>query len=231
MKKFFCLLAAFCVLSSAYAITDEILINENSIQAKINNVGSKILNSNKLDKRVVFVYDKEGKSNILGSTKTLTKRQVIIFGEKYKNIETDDELAAYISREIAPALRSYDGLGSGWLSSIKIKAAPKKYELVFDKLAVDYMVNAGYNPLGLITFINKTCPQARQDKISTTNLTSKRLAHIYHRIYTQYPSYLVNNTYINNEYYQNFLLTSLDNRKIVEEKAKNPKTSKKLKYE
>lgn len=231
MKKFFCLLLVLCFINSAYALTDVVLNEDNQIQSKINKIGTEILNSNKLDKRVIFVYDKEGKKSILGNTKTLTKRQVVVFGEDYKNIESNDELAAYISREIAPALRSYDGLGSGLLSSIKIKAAPKKYELVFDKLAVDYMVKAGYNPLGLITFINKTCPQARQDKISTTNLTSKRLAHIYHRIYTQYPSFLVNNTYINNSYYQNFLLTSLDNRKKVEEKAKNPKETKRLRYE
>lgn len=231
MKKFYCLLLLLCFVNSAEALTDVDLNENNQIQSRINKVGTEILNSNKLDKRVVFVYDKDCKKSLLGSSKTLTKRQVVVFGEDYLNIESNDELAAYISREIAPALRSYDGLGAGWLSSLKIKVAPKKYELVFDKLAVDYMVNAGYNPLGLITYLNKACPQARQDKISITNLTSKRLAHIYHRIYTQYPSFLVNNTYINNPYYQNFLLTSLDNRKVVEEKAKNPKETKKLKYE
>ena len=93
------------------------------------------------------------------------------------------------------------------------------------------MVKAGYNPLGLITYINKTCPQARQDKISGSNLTSRRLAYIYEKIYTQYPNFLVNNAYINNEYYQNFLLTSLENRKKVAEKSRNPLTTKGLKYE
>ena len=207
------------------------MIEQNSIQKRINNVGTKILNSNKLEKRVTFVYDENGKKSLLKEDKAITKRQVVVFGEAYKNIETDDELAAYIAREIPAAIRSYKGLGDGWLSSIKMKAAPKKYELVFDKLAVDYMVKACYNPLGLITFINKTCPQARQDKLSGSNLTSKRLAYIYERIYTQYPTYLVKNTYINNEYYQNFLLTSQENRKKVAEKAKSPMTTKDLKYE
>lgn len=231
MRKIFCLLIAGLICSNVFAQCDSILIEENNIQSKINKIGTEILNANKLDKRVIFVYDKNGKKNILGNTKTLTKRQVIIFGNDYKNLETDDEIAAYIAREISPALRSYQGLGAGWLSSIKLKAAPKKYELVFDKLAVDYMVNANYNPLGLITYINKTCPQARQDKLSTKNLTSKRLAYIYERIYTQYPYYLINNSYLKNEYYQNFLLTSLENRKKTEEKAKNPKETKGLKYE
>ena len=106
----------------------------------------------------------------------------MVYENAYKYVSNDDELAGYLSREIAAAVRSYDGIGDGWLSSLKIKAAPKKYELVFDKMAVDYMVKAGYNPIGLITYINKTCPQTRQDKISNKNLTSKRLAYIYERI-------------------------------------------------
>lgn len=231
MKKLIFIVLTFFFSTSVFAIDNTQLIEENSIQTRINNIGTKILNSNKFEKRVIFVYDENGKKTLLKADKTLTKRQVSVYGNAYKNIETDDELAAYIAREIPLALRSYDGLGNGLLSSLKIKAAPKKYELVFDKLAVDYMVKAGYNPLGLITYINKSCPQARQDTISGNNLTSKRLAYIYEKIYTQYPSFLVNNSYLENEYYQNFLLTSLENRKKVAEKAKNPKTAKGIKYE
>ena len=209
----------------------ETLVEQNEIQSRINRIGTNILNSNKLDKRVIFVEGKEEKLGILKGNKTLTKRQVIVYSEIYKQIETDDELAGFIAREIPLAIRSYDGLGNGWLSSIKIKAAPKKYELAFDKLAVDYMVKAGYNPLGLIVLINKTCPQARQDKFSSKNLTSKRLAYIYERIYSQYPYFLVNNTYLKNPYYQNFLLTSTENREIAKKKVDNPIENRKLKYE
>ena len=215
----------------ANAVDDAQLIKENSIQTRINTVGTNILNSNKLEDRVTFVYDAEGKKSLLKLDKALTKRQVVVFGEYYKNIETDDELAAYIAREIPMAIRSYKGLGKGWLSSVKIKAAPKKYELFFDKLAVDYMVKAGYNPLGLITYINKTYPQVTQDRFSSTNLTSKRLAIVYEKIYTQYPEFLVNNVYLKNKYYQNFLLTSQENRKKVVEKANSPMTTKGIKYE
>ena len=231
MKKILSILILSLLFLPAFALDEEILVKENNIQSRINKIGVKILNSNQLEKRVNFVYDENGKKNLLKEDKAITKRQVVVFGEAYKNIETDDELAAYIAREIPAAIRSYEGLGDGWISSLKMKAAPKKYELVFDKLAVDYMVKAGYNPLGLITFIQKTCPQARQDKISGSNLTSKRLAYIYEKIYSQYPSFLVNNTYLNNEYYQNFLLTSIENRKKAAQKAKNPLTTRELKYE
>lgn len=230
MKKILLSLLMLSFSMAVYAIGDEQLATENKIQARINNVGTQILNSNQFEQRVIFAYDAEGKKSLLKADKSITKRQVVVFGDAYKNIESDDELAGYIAREIPAAIRSYKG-GKGLLSSIQLKAAPKKYELVFDKLAVDYMVKAGYNPLGLITYIHKTSPQARQDKFSNKNLTSKRLATIYEKIYVQYPSFLVDNTYLKNEYYQNFLLTSIENRKKVAEKAKSPLTTKGLKYE
>ena len=83
------------------------------------------------------------------------------------------------------------------------------------------MVNAGYNPIGLITYINKAFPQKRFDRFSSTNLTSKRLAIIYEYIYTKYPYYLANNKYLETDSYQNFLLNSTNNRKLLEEKIKN----------
>ena len=230
MKKFLILVCSILFATTVFASQDAKLIEENQIQTRINNVGAKILNANKFEKRVTFVYDEEGKKSLVKADKTITKRQVIVFGDTYKNISSDDELAAYIAREIPAAIRSYKG-GTGLLSSVQLKAAPKKYELVFDKLAVDYMVKAGYNPLGLITYINKTSPQVRQDRFSNKNLTSKRLAYIYEKIYSQYPNFLINNEYIDNEYYQNFLLTSLENRKKVKQKVDNPKMNKGLKYE
>ena len=49
-------------------------------------------------------------------------------------------------------------------------------------------------------------------------------------IYTKYPYYLANNTYINNEFYQRFLLTSQNNRRLLQEKIKN-NSKENLKYE
>ena len=230
MKKFLLIILSAFLTSSAFALDETELAEENSIYTRINNIGVKILNANEIDKRIIFTYNKNSKLEVLKNTKSLTKRQVVLYGDSYKFIETDDELAAYIAREIPVALRSYDGIASGWLSSVKIKAAPKKYELVFDKFAVNYMVKAGYNPLGLITFINKSCPQKRQDTFSGNNLTSKRLARIYEYIYINHPSFLAKNTYIENEHYQNFLLTSQENRKLLQEKIEKQEWKKDVEY-
>ena len=227
MKKF--LICLFLLTSVCFA-SEKNLLTEQSIQNKIDFVGVKILNSNKIDKRIVFVYNTDEKKSLLKLDKTITKRQVVLYDGYYKFIDDDNELAAYLAREICIASKTYNGIANGWLRSIQIKSAPKKYEIVADKTAVDLMVKAGYNPIALITFINKTFPQGRQDLVSTHNLTSKRLANIYEYIYTKYPYFLENNEYLNNEHYQNFLLTSIYNRKLFEDKIKNGSNGK-IKYE
>lgn len=218
LKKIILIFCLFFMPCVSFAQNSQ-LIEENSIQTRINECAYGILNSNKINKRIIFTYNSEEKKKALKADSKLTKREVIIYKDAYKSLETPDELAAYLSREISYALRSFDGMARGFLRSLQVSAAPKKYEIASDKRAVDYMVNSGYNPLGLIVHLQKTVPQKRYDMISTHNLTSKRLAIIYEYIYTKYPYYLKYNEYFENPYYQNFLLTSFLNRKLLEEKV------------
>ena len=233
MKKLFILLFILIftpIICDAEQLTDLNLEEINNIQTRIDSVGTNILNNNKISRRIVFTYDKRTKKKKLTTDKALTMRQVIIYDGLYNSVQTDDELAALISREISTVLKSYDGVWGGTIDSLQVALSSKKFETAADKRAVDFMVNAGYNPLALIVFINKTCPQKRFDKFSRHNLTSKRLARIYEYITFKYPQFLENNEYINNKYYQNFLLTSIANRKKLEEKIKY-KSYEEIKYE
>jgi len=231
MKKIIITVMLMLISSvSVLAITDDEIIQDQSIQARVNRVGTQILNANKIQGRIIFVYDKTAKESLIKMDKTVSKREIIMYQEYYRQISDENELAAYLAREISNASRTYDGIGNGWLTAVQIKAAPKKFETVADKRAVDFMVKAGYNPVALITFINKAFPQHYQDFISNKNLTSKRLALIYEYIYTKYPYYLANNEYLENPHYQNFLLNSTYNRKLLETKVKNG-TRENLKYE
>ena len=72
--------------------------------------------------------------------KNLTKRQVIVYKELYKHVQTDDELAAMLAREISIAMKSYSGMWGGRIDSIQVALGSKKFEMVADKRAVDYMV-------------------------------------------------------------------------------------------
>lgn len=230
MKKFIILVSILLFFGNiAYSETEFLSIMDDvRMQNHINNVGLKILNANKIDVRMIFVYDK--KTSIIDTEPTLRKREIIAY-DKYVQYAADDaELAAFLSREICKGAESHVGRWKGFLNSIQVKTAPKKYELFLDQRAVDFMVVAGYNPLALITYLNKACPQKRYDKISRSNLASKRLAKIYEYIYTKYPTFLQNNEYIENESYQNFLLTSQNNRKKLYEKIQSG-SKKKVKYE
>lgn len=217
------------IFSNAFANEFD-LAQDNSIQSRIDKIGTNLLNYNKITKRVIFVYDKEAKKNILDVKNALAKRQIIVYDDLYRSAQTDDEIAAMLAREISLAVKSYDGAWGGRIDSLQVFASPKKFEIVADKRAVDYMVKAGYNPLALIVYINKTCPQKRSDFISRTNLTSKRLAHIYEYLTFKYPRFLENNEYIDNIYYQNFLLTSVQNRAKLKEKVKT-RCKEAIKYE
>lgn len=230
IKKLFGIITILMLAIPALAIEElETLAIENSIQDRVDQVGTNLLNRNKIPKRIIFTYSKKEKKNIT-SFEDLTNRQVIVYAGLYKSVKTDDELAAMLSREISTVIKSYSGIWGGTLDSVQVALSSKKFETVADKRAVDYMVNAGYNPLALIVFINKTCPQKRFDKFSRHNLTSKRLARIYEYITYKYPQYLESNEYLGNEYYQNFLLNSIANRKLLEEKIKT-KSTEELDYE
>jgi len=238
LKKLFFILGLF-FLSATSMFAEEVISNESSdtnlikyqsIQNKIDDIGAKILNANSIEYRIIFVCTEQDKKSKLKIEKTLTDRQVVVYQNDYKFIDSEDEMSAFLSRGILYAMKSYRGAFNGYLSALQIKAAPKKFEIVADKRAVDFMVKAGYNPLGLITFIQKSEPQKRFDTVGTKNLASKRLAIIYEYIYTKYPYYLQNNEYLTNEHYQNFLLTSQNNRQLLLQKIKSG-SKKELDYE
>ena len=219
-KSLFIICVLLFTQSCTMALDEAQIAKEQSIQNRIDDIGARLLNANKIENRVVFVYDEAEKKSRLEIDPEVTRRQIVLYKGDYNFIENDDELAAYLARGILIASKSYRGLFNGYLSAFELKAAPKKFELAADKRAVDFMVNAGYHPVGLITFIQKSCPQKRFDTISTKNLASRRLAMIYEYIYMKYPYYLQNNTYLNNEHYQNFLLSSQENRRMLLQKIK-----------
>ena len=113
---------------------------------------------------------------------------------------------------------------------IKYIISPRKYEYKADKRAVDYLVNAGYNPLAIIVMDTKIMSQFRYEFFGTHPLSSRRVMEVYEYIYEKYPSFLANNRYADNIYYQNFLLTSENNRKKLAEKIKT-NSKKKVKYD
>ena len=221
MKKTIVLTMLLLMLcSNANAATSEI-VNGDFIQKsqnRIDKIGFRILNYNGIEKRTIFDFDTRSIKNAYSRS---ADRQIVLYRGLYNRLESDDEVAAILAHEISHSVDSYNGIFRGAFTSWSYFFAPKKYEYKADKKAVDYLVNAGYNPVSLIVVMNKAFPQSRYDWYKTHPLTSRRMMEIYEYIYKKYPEYLANNSYKENIYYQNFLLTSKENRAKFQKKIES----------
>lgn len=155
-------------------------------EQKVSDVGSRIINANKLNKRIPVVVTR--KNSIINATSNMTDKTVTIYSGILLYLDNDDELAYILGHEMAHSLDAYDGPGK-WIS---MKFNSKQYEYKADLIGVDLMVKAGYNPIAAITSINKFFPETYFDwGIFTTHpKSSKRMLEVYKYIYKKYPWYL-----------------------------------------
>lgn len=230
-KKFFVCLILFILAAVVQPVFAWDVTTTNELQSRMNAVGFRILNSNRIEQRFTFmainrVYTRDFWTDVSSVNRIVWVKPVVI-----PYIDSDDELAAILSHSIAHGVDSYDGVLRGYISILNYWVAPNKYDLKADKTAVDYMVNADYNPLAIITILNKIGKQYRYDVFSNHTLVSRRMMLIYEYIYTKYPHILVENEYKDNLYYQNFLLTSRNNRmKLLNKIQTNSKNKIRYSY-
>ena len=112
----------------AYEMTNEELLKDISIQNVIDNIAYEMLNVGQIKQRMIFTYDKESKKKLLKANESLTKREILIYGDVVQKISDKNELAALIAREIVKADASYWGYFKGYVGSAQIRFAPKKYK-------------------------------------------------------------------------------------------------------
>lgn len=217
MKKILIAFALLMICSVANATTLKLSVSKEAV-VNLNKIGYKILNSNRIPYNMNFVLlDKDN----IGIHTNARINEIKITDEFLKYLESDDEIAAVLAHEISHGVDNRTGILRGAFSSWGYFLSPKKYDYKADKRSVDYLVKAGYNPLATIIVLNKMVPQTRFDWHLAHPTTSRRMAEIYEYIYNKYPQYLVQNEYKDNYVYQNFLLTSKENRAKLEEKIKN----------
>ena len=143
------------------------------LQTRMNEVGFRILNSNRIEKRFTFmainrVYTRDFWTDVSSVNRIVWIKQVVI-----PYIDSDDELAAILSHSLAHGIDTYEGVLRGYISILNYWVAPNKYDMKADKTSVDLMVNAGYNPLAIITIMNKIGKQYRYDAFSNHALVSR----------------------------------------------------------
>ena len=228
MKKIIMCVMALTMLFVAPAFSWDVK-TEAELQQRMNEVGFTILNSNRIEKRMIFmvtnrIYSRDRWADVSSVNRTVWLKPTIL-----PYIDSDAELAGILAHQISHGVDTYDGLLRGYLSILTYWVAPNKYDLLADKRAVDYMVNAGYNPLAYIVILNKIMQQYRYDIFSNHTLITRRMMKIYEYIFNKYPSILADNEYRDNIYYQNFLLISRDNRRMLQNKLES-KSTRKLNY-
>lgn len=190
--------------------SDEIRKNQNYIEK----IGYRLLNANRIDRRVNFVFSNK---NIINANSNSINRKITFYKGIANILKTEDEVAGVLAHEISHAMDSYNYNMFSYLFTTA--TAPRKYEYRADVRAVDYMVKAGYDPLGMIIALNRILDESRIWTILCTHPRgSLRLMHIYEYIYNKYPYFLVNSPYKNDPLYQNFLLTSRKQRIKLQKK-------------
>lgn len=208
MKKL--LLVLLLLLNINIVIAEETRIDRAEVyQRKLEEIGFRILMSNHLDNRVTFKYVDSEKVKDHHSTR---KKIVMIHKGAIPYFDSDDEIAAVLSYRLGVMDDNYRGL----FRRLSMNYSPLKYDKKNSRRMVDYMVNAGYDPVAAIVLINKYASQTNWYDFHFFNYQGLyQMMYIYFYIYDKYPIYLEDNKYAKNLYYQNFLLISQKERENV----------------
>lgn len=206
------LIALLCFITIGTKVSAEILELEPTstkdfwkkdgiYEEKVLDVGNRIINANKLDKRVVINVIRNIK--IANAYAMPTQKSVNIFTGILPYCDNDDELAYVISHETAHCLDYYDGFMK-WAFVMTFNS--KQYEYKADLIGIDLMVKAGYNPIAAISAANKVLDESFWDNFLfwTHPKGSKRTLAMYKYIYVKYP-WALNTDAIHNVNYENFV--------------------------
>lgn len=169
---------------------------------KVNEIGEKLLEANNIRQDIVFTVSSSRVVN------AYTDRHNVITVNKglIRYLENDDELAGLLGHEMGHVLNSdikksiAISVGSAILNSasrgygnVGTELAGKKLsrniEYAADIAGVDMMVNAGYNPLAMISLLGKISAQY-SDILATHPTGKKRILALYNYIETYYPQYI-----------------------------------------
>lgn len=166
---------------------------------KVIEVGTKVINANKLDKHVGFYMQRN--ANIPNAHATFSDKTVTVYTGLLPYIDNDDELAYIMGHEMAHCIDFYDGI----FKVTAMKFNSKAYETKADLIGIDMMVKAGFNPIAAITITKKISGESVFDNWIFWNhpKASTRMTNMYKYIYRKYP-WALSSEMTKNINYQNF---------------------------
>lgn len=247
MKKILTLfLALFLGLQvNAATTTTTATANNSATQKRLNNIAYILVKKNNLPSGITVKLETNDEANAYATI----NKEIYVYTGMLKVATTDEELAAIMAHEMGHILNGHNAkqtILNSVIESVASSAKPtttaqavgvvaaqelskskmsKKDELEADITAVDLLQNAGYNPLALISVLNKICGNYI-DVISTHPSGEKRLQNAYDYIDYNYPQW-IKKGYDTDSYKKAYALISLN----VKERNMSAKKVQKWKKE
>ena len=202
MKK---LLIIFCLMmfGIANAATDW---NSEAALERVNAIGSKMLKANNVNYPIEFKVSNEEDVNAYANL----DKEIYVYKGLLEFVDNDEELAGVIGHEMGHIINGHCAkqgvLGTAFavvanmltknetVSAIGTTLAQSKLsrtdEFEADISGVDLMSKAGYNPLAMVSLLNKISGDAYIDILQTHPSGEKRILNVYNYIEYNYSAKL-----------------------------------------
>ena len=239
MKKILiAIFALFLGLQVNAATTTTTTTNWDSAaaQKRLNNIAYKLIKSNNLPDGISIKVSAEDEANAYANI----NKEIYVFKGMLNYATTDEEIASVIAHEMGHIINGHNAkqsilntlianitgdssksVGAAAVQELSSAKLSRKDEFEADLTGVDLMVKAGYNPLSMISVLNKICGNY-VDIISTHPSGEKRLMNIYDYVSYNYPEW-IKKGYTTDSYKKANALISLN----VEERNSSPRLTKK----
>ena len=241
MKKILiAIFALFLSLQVNAATTNTTTATSNwdsaAAQKRLNNIAYKLIKSNNLPDGISIKVSNEDAANAYANI----NKEIYVYKGLLNYATTDEEIAAIISHEMGHIINGHNAkqtilnslianitgdssksLGAAAVQELSSTKLSRKDEFEADLSGVDLLVKAGYNPLAMISVLNKICGNY-VDIISTHPSGEKRLMNVYDYVLYNYPDW-TKKGYNSDSYKKAYALISLN----VEERNASKRLIKK----
>jgi len=202
MKKVLFILCCL-MLNFAFAATDW---NSEAALNRVNTIGTKLLKANNVNYDIEFKVSNEEDVNAYANL----DKEIYVYKGLLEFVDNDEELAGVIGHEMGHIINGHCAkqgvLGTAFavvanmmtknetVSAIGTTLAQSKLsrndEFEADISGVDLMIKAGYNPLAMVSLLNKISGDAYIDILQTHPSGEKRILNVYDYIAYNYSSKL-----------------------------------------
>ena len=175
---------------------------------RVNTIGNKIVKANGIGQAITFKVSDQADVNAYANI----NKEVYVYRGLLEYVSNDDELAGVISHELGHILNGHcakqgdlntgvnilanataqvtgNTVAAGVGQQLATSKLSRKDEFEADITGVDLMTKAGYNPLAMISVLNKICGNYI-DILQTHPSGEKRLLNIYNYVEYNYPAKL-----------------------------------------